>query len=80
MADREDRSYDVVISFFNETDENLVALEILLLKLCSTEYELNSCFNHVYNYKYNQGCTILMIAILEGRLNLVKMLLKKIRK
>jgi ankyrin repeat protein len=80
MTDRKDRSYDVVISFFNETDENLIALEILLLKLCSTEYELNSCFNHVYNYKYNQQCTIPMIAVLEGRLNLVQMLFKNFRK
>ena len=72
--------YDVIISFFNETDECLTALEILLLKLCTTDDELISCLNHVYNYKYNQKCTILMIAVLEDRINLVKMLLGKFRK
>ncbi|CAF1381682.1 unnamed protein product [Adineta ricciae] len=64
-----------MISLFGETDEDLLALEILLFKLCSTEDESNLCFNHLYKYERNQRCTILMIAILKHRANLVRMLL-----
>ncbi|CAF0770585.1 unnamed protein product [Adineta ricciae] len=69
-----------MISLFGETDEDLLALEILLFKLCSTEDESNLCFNHLYKYERNQRCTILMIAILKHRANLVRMLLSKFRK